>query len=36
VWRTAVDGLDGASRLRAEPADLVLSDVEMPAWTASR
>jgi chemotaxis protein histidine kinase CheA/CheY-like chemotaxis protein len=27
---TAVDGLDGASRLRAEPADLVLSDVEMP------
>jgi chemotaxis protein histidine kinase CheA/CheY-like chemotaxis protein len=27
---TAVDGLDGASRLRSEPADLVLSDVEMP------
>ena len=27
---TAVDGLDGASRLGAEPADLVLSDVEMP------
>jgi len=27
---TAVDGLDGASRLRADPADLVLSDVEMP------
>jgi chemotaxis protein histidine kinase CheA len=27
---TAVDGLDGASRLREEPADLVLSDVEMP------
>ncbi len=27
---TAVDGLDGASRLRNEPADLVLSDVEMP------
>jgi chemotaxis protein histidine kinase CheA len=27
---TAVDGLDGISRLRAEPADLVLSDVEMP------
>jgi chemotaxis protein histidine kinase CheA/CheY-like chemotaxis protein len=27
---TAVDGLDGASRLRDEPADLVLSDVEMP------
>ncbi|GAC1325643.1 MAG: hybrid sensor histidine kinase/response regulator [Mycobacteriales bacterium] len=27
---TAVDGLDGASRLRAEPADLVVSDVEMP------
>ncbi|HVF20476.1 MAG TPA: response regulator [Mycobacteriales bacterium] len=27
---TAVDGLDGASRLRAEPADIVISDVEMP------
>ncbi len=27
---TAVDGLDGASRLGADPADLVLSDVEMP------
>jgi chemotaxis protein histidine kinase CheA len=27
---TAVDGLDGASRLRDDPADLVLSDVEMP------
>jgi chemotaxis protein histidine kinase CheA len=27
---TAVDGLDGASRLRDEPADLVLSDIEMP------
>ena len=27
---TAVDGLDGASRLGPEPADLVLSDVEMP------
>jgi CheY-like chemotaxis protein len=27
---TAVDGLDGASRLRDAPADLVLSDVEMP------
>jgi chemotaxis protein histidine kinase CheA len=27
---TAVDGLDGASRLRAEPADVVISDVEMP------
>ena len=27
---TAVDGLDGASRLRDVPADLVLSDVEMP------
>ncbi|MBW3640532.1 MAG: response regulator [Actinobacteria bacterium] len=27
---TAVDGLDGAARLRDEPADLVLSDVEMP------
>jgi CheY-like chemotaxis protein len=30
VVETAVDGLDGASRLRDEPADLVLSDVEMP------
>jgi chemotaxis protein histidine kinase CheA len=27
---TAVDGLDGAARLRDEPVDLVLSDVEMP------
>lgn len=27
---TAVDGLDGASRLRDEAADLVVSDVEMP------
>lgn len=27
---TAVDGLDGIARLRSEPADLVLSDVEMP------
>jgi len=27
---TAVDGLDGASRLRDDPYDLVLSDVEMP------
>ena len=27
---TAVDGLDGASRLKDDPADLVLSDVEMP------
>jgi len=27
---TAVDGLDGAARLREEPADLVVSDVEMP------
>jgi CheY-like chemotaxis protein/chemotaxis signal transduction protein len=27
---TAVDGLDGASRLREDPADLVVSDVEMP------
>lgn len=27
---TAVDGLDGASRLEGEPVDLVLSDVEMP------
>jgi len=27
---TAVDGLDGASRLRDDPFDLVLSDVEMP------
>ena len=27
---TAVDGIDGASRLRDDPADLVLSDVEMP------
>ncbi|MCW2681752.1 MAG: cheA [Frankiales bacterium] len=27
---TAVDGLDGAARLRDDPADLVLSDVEMP------
>ena len=28
--QTAVDGLDGASRLAEEPVDLVLSDVEMP------
>ncbi|MCW2615809.1 MAG: CheA signal transduction histidine kinase, partial [Frankiales bacterium] len=27
---TAVDGLDGVARLRDDPADLVLSDVEMP------
>lgn len=27
---TAVDGLDGASRQRSEPADVVVSDVEMP------
>ena len=27
---TAVDGLDGAARLRRSPVDLVLSDVEMP------
>jgi chemotaxis protein histidine kinase CheA len=27
---TAIDGLDGAAKLRAEPADLVVSDVEMP------
>ena len=27
---TAVDGLDGAARLRDDPADRVLSDVEMP------
>ncbi|HVE62821.1 MAG TPA: hybrid sensor histidine kinase/response regulator [Mycobacteriales bacterium] len=27
---TAVDGLDGASRLRSDPADIVISDVEMP------
>jgi chemotaxis protein histidine kinase CheA len=27
---TAVDGLDGAARLRDDPADLVLSDIEMP------
>ena len=27
---TAVDGLDGAARLRDDPADLVVSDVEMP------
>ena len=27
---TAVDGLDGASRLGSDPADLVVSDVEMP------
>ena len=27
---TAVDGLDGAARLQANPVDLVLSDVEMP------
>ncbi|HEX6967678.1 MAG TPA: response regulator, partial [Micromonosporaceae bacterium] len=27
---TAVDGLDGMARLRDQPADLVLADVEMP------
>jgi chemotaxis protein histidine kinase CheA len=27
---TAVDGLDGAARLKDDPADLVVSDVEMP------
>lgn len=27
---TAVDGLDGAARLKQDPVDLVLSDVEMP------
>jgi chemotaxis protein histidine kinase CheA/CheY-like chemotaxis protein len=27
---TAVDGLDGAARLKDKPADLVVSDVEMP------
>jgi chemotaxis protein histidine kinase CheA len=27
---TAVDGLDGAARLKGRPADLVVSDVEMP------
>jgi chemotaxis protein histidine kinase CheA len=27
---TCVDGLDGAARLREDPVDLVLSDVEMP------
>jgi chemotaxis protein histidine kinase CheA len=27
---TAIDGLDGAARLRGDPADLVVSDVEMP------
>ncbi len=27
---TAVDGLDGAARLRGDPPDLVVSDVEMP------
>jgi CheY-like chemotaxis protein len=31
---TAVDGLDGASRLREDsPADIVVSDVEMPGMT---
>jgi CheY-like chemotaxis protein len=30
VVETAVDGLDGASRLGPEPADVVISDVEMP------
>jgi CheY-like chemotaxis protein len=30
VVETAVDGLDGAARLRDDPADLVVSDVEMP------
>jgi chemotaxis protein histidine kinase CheA len=33
VVETAVDGLDGASRLRGNPADLVVSDVEMPGMT---
>jgi chemotaxis protein histidine kinase CheA len=33
VVETAVDGLDGASRLRDNPADLVVSDVEMPGMT---
>jgi len=32
---TAVDGLDGAARLREEPAGLVVSDVEMPGMAAS-
>ena len=27
---TAVDGLDGASRLRDDPVDVVISDIEMP------
>jgi DNA-binding response OmpR family regulator len=27
---TAVDGLDGAERLKDRPADVVVSDVEMP------
>jgi CheY-like chemotaxis protein len=30
VVETAVDGLDGSSRLTGAPADLVLTDVEMP------
>jgi CheY-like chemotaxis protein len=30
---TAVDGLDGASRLRDNPADIVISDVEMPGMS---
>jgi CheY-like chemotaxis protein len=30
VVETAVDGLDGAGRLTGQPADLVLTDVEMP------
>jgi chemotaxis protein histidine kinase CheA len=29
----AVDGLDGASRLRDNPADIVISDVEMPGMS---
>ena len=29
-WENVRDGLDGIARLRSEPADLVLSDVEMP------
>jgi chemotaxis protein histidine kinase CheA len=34
VVETAVDGLDGASRLREDsPADIVVSDVEMPGMT---
>jgi CheY-like chemotaxis protein len=30
---TAVDGLDGAARLRDNPADIVISDVEMPGMS---